>query len=202
MPAWLNISLKLPRRDPRSILYQLATGEVVGSAKAGKARGGYLRKRRALAGITALIEQVVGGIRTGGLWVSVTDDSGVRPTGNIACVQANAAGDTLTFTYGILTIVLTEGGAGAEGYARGASNTTMAAALAATINAHPVLGTILLATPSAGNCALAGKLPGTVLHSLAITTNDATAFTLTQLSGGTPGTAALFPQAVRANKPA
>jgi phage tail sheath gpL-like len=86
---------------------------------------------------------------------------------------------------------LTEGATGKGGFSRGTSNTEMAANLAAAINAHPVLGGVYTATAAAGTVTIVGKIPGPLLHSVVITTNDATAFGLTQLAGGTWGAAGL-----------
>lgn len=131
------------------------------------------------------LKACAGGTRQGNLYVSVLDSTAAMPTGQIACVQANAAGDTVTFTYGAKTVVLTEG----VDFARGASNTTLAAALAAAINAHPILSALVSAVGSVGNCNLTGKVPTALLHDYAISTNDGTAFSFTQLNGGTEGVA-------------
>lgn len=134
------------------------------------------------------LKACAGGVRQGNLYGTILDSTAALPTGNIACVQANAAGDTVTFTYGGVAIVLTEG----VDFLRGASNTTLAAALAAAINAHPVLGKDFTALGSVGNCGLTGKVPTALLHDWNITTNDGTAFSFTQMNGGTEG-AAQFP---------
>ena len=92
--------------------------------------------------------------------------------------------------------VLTEG----VDFLRGASNTTLAAALAAAINAHAVLGKLLTALGSVGNCGLTGKVPSSLLHDINITTNDGTAFSFTQLNGGTEGAAQFFFQHFTLNR--
>jgi hypothetical protein len=142
------------------------------------------------------LKACAGGVRQGNLWGAVLDSTAALPTGNIACVQANAAGDTVTFTYGGVPIVLTEG----VDFARGATNTTLAAALAAAINAHPVLGKLFTALGAVGNCGLVGKVPTALLHDITITTNDGTAFSFTQLNGGTEGVAQFFLQHFTLNR--
>ena len=192
-PSWLTVTVKLKNRDSAYLSNKLF-GKIAGTVAAGTALGGKFMLRRPAANIANLIAGIISGVYEGNVWVRGENDAGVRATGNIACTQANSAGDTITFTFGGATIVLTEGASGAQGFARGASNTTNAAALAACINAHPILGTLLVATPSVGNCALAGKLPGSTLNALTMTTSDGTAYTFTQLSGGTYGAVSIFPQ--------
>lgn len=193
MAAWLHTSVRIGHRDGGFLVGELVD-KIAGSASTGTARGGRFSLRRLKNGIELLLGGVLSGVTRGNIWVWVTDDAGALPAGNIACTQANAATDTITFTFGTLTIVLTEGATTAEGFARGASNTSCALALATTINAHPVLGGILTAVPSVGNCAITSKIPGLAMQSLALTTSDGTAFAFTQLTGGTAGTASLFPQ--------
>jgi hypothetical protein len=135
------------------------------------------------------------------VFIAATDDTGTRATGSIVCTQANAAGDTITFSYGGRNIVLTEGATGANGFARGAGDDACATNLAAALNAHPILSGILAATVATNTVTLAGKIPGRVIHSVTMATSDATAFALTALSGGTPGTAAMFLQTVQTGKP-
>jgi hypothetical protein len=141
--------------------------------------------RRAVNGIERLLGRAVGGAAQGQLWATVLDDAGTRGAGNIACTRANAANDTITFTYGARTVVLTEG----VDFLRGASDTTCAANLAAAINAHVVLGADFLAAGTVGDCAVTARVPTALLQDFAISTSDATAFTLTQLTGGTEGAA-------------
>jgi hypothetical protein len=156
---------------------------------------------RALKIIGDLLAAMRSGVYTGNVWGTVLDASASVSTGSIVCAQATAAGKTLTFTYGGLTVVLTEGATGVNGFARGASNTTMAVALAACINAHPILGGLFLATnPIAGTVGLASKLPTPILTDIAMTTNDAVAFVLTQITGGNEGVAKIFIQQFWVNR--
>lgn len=195
-PSWLFVAVRLEGRDANYINEQLQS-KTLGTAQA-KFNG-----RRIVDGIRSILSSVGAGSVGGNLWVAITGNSGSSgafPTGAIVCTQANAAGDTLTFTYGGQTVVLTEGATGVAGFARGASNTTMATALAAAINAHPVLGGIVGAVPAAGTVTLTAKIPGQFMQDYALSTNDATAFGLTQLAGGAEFTAVLMPQSIHTGR--
>jgi hypothetical protein len=150
--------------------------------------------RRIAENVADLLDSCSSGVRAGNVYTTVLADDGTKSTGNIACVQANATGDTITFTYGTKAVVLTEGATGESGFARGASNTTCAANLAACINAHSVLGPLITALGAVGNCGLTAKVADSILHGIAMTTSDGTAFSFTQLTGGTEGTAQYFIQ--------
>lgn len=143
------------------------------------------------------LKAVEGGIREGNLLAAILDSTIALPTGNIACTRANAAGNVVNFVWGGKTITLTEG----VDFLRGASDTTCAANLAAAINAHAVLGKLLTATGAVGDCGLVGKWGTSILHDIAMTTDDATAFSFTQLTGGTEGAAQFFLQQFTMNRP-
>jgi hypothetical protein len=193
--GWLVLAVKLRRRNSLFIKDKLFGGITTGQLPS---EGGYTRRfAKVLADI---IGGVASGVYGGNIWATALDDSGTLSTGNIACVQASAAGDTITFTYGGKTVVLTEGATGANGFARGASNTTLAANLATCINAHPILSGLVTALASVGNCGLTAKVPTVLLQDIAMTTSDGASFTLTQLTGGTEGAAQFFIQQVWANR--
>jgi hypothetical protein len=197
--SWQIVAVKVFDK-PANYLKLKTTESTLGTTALGTALGGALRARRFITKFVSTLLAVASGVYNGNIWTAVVSGDGVFPTGNIACVQANASGDTVTFTFGTLAIVFTEAGSGVQGFLRGATNTATAAALAAAINAHPVLGGVIKATPSSGNCALVGLIPTALLQGIVITTSDATAFTLTQLTGGVPGTASLFPQSIATSK--
>lgn len=179
--SWLVVALRMDHTAAVDTKNAIAQG-TLGS------QGKYLA-RRAVNGIQRLLGEAVA-FSKGQLWATVLDNAGTKATGNIACTRANAANDTLTFTYGAQTVVLTEG----VDYLRGASDTTCAANLAAAINAHVILGGLVTALGAVGDCGLTAKIPTALLQDIAVTTNDATAFTLTQLTGGTEGAAQFFVQ--------
>jgi hypothetical protein len=192
--GWLVLAIRMRRRPSTWIKDKLAGGAAAGIQPA---EG---HSRRGFKAIGDMISGLASGIYTGNLIATVLHNDGTLPSGNIACVQASAAGDTVTFTWGTLTVVLTEGASGINGFARGASNTTCAANLAACINAHPVLGPLFTATGSVGNCGLVSRVPTLLINSIALTTNDGTAFSFTQMNGGTTGTARMFLQQFWANR--
>lgn len=193
--SWQVVVFKVADK-PANYLARKAAETTLGNKATGTLLGGFLKMRRLITHFDNVMRALASSVYHGNVWTAVFSGDGAFPAGNIACVQANAATDTVTFTFGTLAIVFTEAGTGAEGFARGADNTACAANLAAKINAHPVLSGIIKATPSAGNIALAGKIPTGLLHHVVLTTSDGTAFSFTQLTGGVPGTASIFPQNV------
>lgn len=142
------------------------------------------------------LKAVAGGVVYGNLFATILDSTAALPTGNIACTRANAAGNVVNFVYGGKTITLTEG----VDFLRGADDTATAANLAAAINAHAILGKNFTALGASGNCGLTGKVGTSLLHDFAMTTDDATAFAFTQLTGGTEGAAQFVLQQFRFNK--
>ncbi len=191
-PAWLHIFVRVNGR-PITWLTELLHGKNLATTE------GRWEARRIFSGIKDLF---TGRALDLNVFVTATDDTGTRATGTITCTQANAAGDTITFTYGGRAIVLTEGAAGTSGFARGASDAACATNLAACINAHPILSGIFAATVATNVVTVAGKVPGRVMHSIVMTTSDATAFAIVALSGGAPGAAAMFFQHIQSGKPA
>lgn len=131
------------------------------------------------------LKACAGGVRQGNLYATIIDSTAALATGNIACTQANAAGDAVTLTYGDVAYTFTEG----VDFDAGGSDTACAAALAAAFNAHEVIGKVITATGNAGDCELEAKLATSLMHDWALSTDDATAFGLTQLTGGTEGAA-------------
>ncbi len=187
MPSsWIQLYIKVNNKPATWTTEQLAS----------KATGadGRLSPRRAYQAVW----DILSGDAT--VWMHVTDDSGAYPAGNIAVTQANAAGDTVTFTWKTRTVVLTEGATGVNGFSRGASNAELATNLAATIRKHPILGGLFTPTAGAANVALAAKVAGTPLTKVTMTTSDATAFALTNPTGATDAVASFFVQSLWRNR--
>jgi len=177
--SWLFVALKLTDRDSTYVKNKLRTN---GQASA---RG---EKRRVVDGIKELLTGAVGGTHGANLFVGVTADSGssgAYPVFNVACVQSTSAGSAVTFTWGGHVVTLTEG----IDFARGASNTTEAAALAAAINANEILKGLYSAVGNVGNCVITGKIPGSLLADVAIA--GGTGFTVTTTTAGAEFTSAL-----------
>lgn len=144
----------------------------------------------------ALLENYLAGIVSGatplnGAKVHVFQDQGdgTQATGSIVCVRANAAGDTVTINGVVFTEATSPSANAIDGqFARGASDTTCAASLAAAINAHPRLKGALTASPSTDTITLTASDKGTHGNLFVMSTSDATAFTLTQFASGAKGT--------------
>jgi len=175
--SWLFLALRMDNTAAVNLKDAIVQG-TLGS------QGKYLG-RRAVAGVQKLLNRGVGGIQQAQMWATVLASDAAKATGAIACTRANAAGDTVTFTFGTKTVVLTEG----VDFLRGATDTTCAAALAAAINANVILGGVFTAVGSVGNCNLTANVPTALIHDWAMTTSDGTAFAFTQMTGGTEGTA-------------
>lgn len=189
-PAWLTLRIKISGRDSEYIKSKILNATTIGSQFAdGRST------RKVMAAVTSFLAMLASGVLKGKVWVAITNDGGTYGTGNIACTRTNASGKYVRFTFGTLTITLTEG----TDFLRGASDTTCAANLAAAINAHAVLGGLMTALGSSGNCGLTLKIPGKFLESVAMTTDGATAFSFTAFTGGTEGTAKNFVQQVWQN---
>lgn len=130
-----------------------------------------------------LVTRINGRASKGSLGFVAFSDAGTNADGAIACTQANAEDETVTFELGGLTVVLTEG----VDFDRGASDTTCGAALADAINADPVLRAWVTATAATGTVTVEFNMPGQVGHDLDLTTSEGTAFGLTQIGAGTAG---------------
>ncbi len=185
--SWLILALKVKNRAAGDTAKYIQTGSV---GTTGRYYG-----RQAITGVTELLDGAVAGVPNSVPYLTVLADDGTYSTGNIACTRANAAGNYVRFTYGTLTITLTEG----TDFLRGASDTTCAANLATAINDNVVLGGLMTALGSSGNCGLTAKVPTALIQDIALSTDDGTAFSFTQLTGAAEGTAQFFPQAFALN---
>lgn len=189
-PSWVYMALKLIDRDAADVKKRLQlTNASTSSART--------QRRRVIHGLQDILTGVQGNVMPANLFVGVSADHASKPSWAIACTQANAATDTVTFTFGGASIVFTEGSSDSVlGFARGASNTTLGDALAAKINAHPVLGGLVSAVAVTGTITVTSRLPAQVQPAVTVATNDATAFAITP-SAGTAGTSALQLQLIQ-----
>ena len=133
--------------------------------------------------LVKFMSAVSGGTIASNVWVSVEDDTGTKPTGTIACTQANAAGNYVRFTYGGNDITLTEG----TDFQDGASDDDCGSNLATAINAHAQLSEVMDAVNASGTVTVTMKVPGSEFEDIAMSTDDGTAFSLTQIGGDTAG---------------
>lgn len=177
--AFLHMVLRLQDRTAADMALRVSPGP------ADAAHGTRIATR-----LARLIESATGGTPRANLWLAIVDDTGAVSTGSVACTQANAAGDAMIFRFGptsVAEVTLREG----VDFVRGASNTTLAANLAAAINAHPVLQGLMIATPAAGTVNLVTILPGPTALAMSLATDDVTAFAITPFAGATAGVASL-----------
>lgn len=185
--SWLMVAVKLTKTDSETLRDKLHPG-ALGTTGLGKLRG-----RKVVTGIAKVLEGLAGGSTAGNVWATVTNDGGTYSSGTIVCTQANAAGNYVRWTFGTLTITLTEG----TDFQDGASNNDCGENLATAINDHGVLGALYTAVNSSGTVTITSKVPTALMHDIAMSTDDATAFGLTQVASGTEGTAKFFLQHFR-----
>jgi len=135
-------------------------------------------------GLTNLLNRIDAGLVQGKVAYAVHDDSGTNANGTIACLVATVTtADTVTFEWGGDSTVLTAG----TDFVIGATDTELGANLATGINEHPVLRTFLTAAAVTGTVTVTFDCPGQVGHDVDMSTNDAVAFTLTQIGAGVAG---------------
>lgn len=175
--CYLVLALRIEGRAAVDLKNQLSTSAIGTAGEAYAQRFVKMAQRE--------LKACAGGVRQGNLYGTIIDSTAALAAGAVACTQANALGDFVRFNYGGVQLTLTEG----VDFARGASDTTCAAALATAINAHAILGKNFSAANAAGTCNITARLPTSLMHNWLMTTNDATAFGLTQLAGGGPGAA-------------
>jgi hypothetical protein len=183
--SWLIMAVKVKDRSAADLKSQFYTGTMSESSGV----TGRLIFSQFVDFVRTLLRAIRSGVNRGNVYATILDTSGTLPAGNVACTQANAAGNYVRFTYGAIAVTLTEG----VDFDAGASDTTCAANLAAAINAHPALSKLFTALAAVGDCAVTAKIPTALLQDFAITTDDATAFTITALTGGTEGAAQFLP---------
>lgn len=139
---------------------------------------------RLASNITKLLTAVAGGAYRGNAWVTVNDDTAVAGAGTITPTYANMANDWIEWRYnGVAIARLTEG----VDYLRGANLAAATVALAAAINAHPILRGLVNAGSTATTVPLVSTAPEPLGGSVTMATNDATAFAFVQITGGTLG---------------
>lgn len=145
------------------------------------------QSHEAARAVSKLFHAMAGGVYQGAFDVSTASAAPVAAGGSIAPTQANVdANDTVT----IGGVVLTAKASGANGtteFNKGANLAATCTNLAACINANTTLSKHLTATASSTAVAVAAKQKGSVSNLIVMSTSDATAFALTQLTGGAGG---------------
>lgn len=124
--------------------------------------------------------RLASGMENARLTVAIEDNDGTAASQTIACTQANAdADDTVTVCGVVFTVKASPSSDASLGeFAAGASDTAMGDNLAAAINAHPDLTSLLTAANVTGTvtCTMATK--GVIGNVGTLATSDATAFGL------------------------
>ena len=173
MPSsWLHVIIRAHDKPASWLVGQLQSKVVPGNE-------GRLPARRVFDAIWGILGSEISS------YVFVTDEAGAFPTATITPTYANAAGDSVTFTWRGRAVTLTEGASGTDGFSRGANQAELAGNLARALNRHPVVGGLFTAASNGTAVTLTGKLQGTVLHDVAMSTSDGTAFAFVQPAGGT-----------------
>ncbi len=136
-----------------------------------------------IASVSNLIKTVGAGNAPGKVYCWATDDTSVtKPEGQVVVGSyAAATGNYIRFSWGANTLDLTEG----TDFTAETSNTVTGDNLATAINDHPLLGRFLTAVNASGTVTITCDIPGRQMDPLAISTDDATAFTTTDDIGNT-----------------
>lgn len=135
---------------------------------------------------------LLSGLNVGALQgsIDVHGDSSdpVAASGSVAITHANVTnGDTVTI--GGVVITAATSGNGTSSWTIGANATADAVAMAACINANTTLSKYVSASASTGTVTITSLVKGGIGNLIVMSTSDATAFALTQLTGGTGGPA-------------
>lgn len=138
----------------------------VAGSTAGAASQGARNRHRLVRDAMALLESLMGGARRGLVRVSVGD---VFASQTITCDRAAAVDDTDTVTIGGTTLSLKAAPANESQFAKGASDATMAANLAAVINAHSTLREAVSASALAAVVTVKCVYPGRIGNMIVLT---------------------------------
>lgn len=136
--------------------------------------------------IRTLLAGLMSGSLIGSIDIQASTANPVAAVGTVTITHANVT-DTDTVTIGGVVITAATTGNGTTSWTIGANATADAVAMAACINANTTLSKYFLATSALGVVTLTAKLKGSIANLIAMSTSDATAFALVQLTGGTGG---------------
>lgn len=130
---------------------------------------------------------LVAGGKHASIDISSSTDAPVAAAGSIAPTQANVDADETVTIGGVVLTAKASGANGTTQFNKGANLAATCTNLAACINANTTLSKYLTATASSTAVALTCKQKGGIGNLIVMSTSDATAFTLTQLTGGAGG---------------
>ena len=136
-----------------------------------------------------LLSRIAAGNEQARVYVAADDAAGTAATGTVACTQANATvGETCVVCGVTFTIKAAASSNPRDGYVvAGASDTTFGDALAACINAHPLLQDMCSAANAAGTVTVTFKDKG-LFGNLALFAETGDAFAVTSPTNGAEGT--------------
>lgn len=143
-------------------------------------------KAQGLQNLAKILKGLSAGTILGRADVHTSTSATVAAAGTITLTYANIdAAETVT----IGGVVFTARASGATGneFNKETDATVTAANFVTAINANATLNKHLLATSAAGVITITARLKGSIGNLIVMSTSDATAFALVQLTGGTGG---------------
>jgi phage tail sheath gpL-like len=144
-------------------------------------------KNQSLQNLARLVHGLSGGVLQGVVSVHTSTNAAVAASGTITLTFANInAAETVTIGGVVLTARASGAVAGTE-FNILTNATVTAANLTTAINANTTLNKHVTATSAAGVVTVTANLRGSLGNLIVMSTNDATAFALVQMAGGTGG---------------
>src|ERR1043165_1970554 len=105
--SWLIMAVRVKDRSAADLKNKITQGTITTQ--------GNTLTRRFVNFVEDTLNSFLGSVKRGNIVATILDTSFTASTGNIACVQANASGDTITFTYWATTGRLLTGARGDDG---------------------------------------------------------------------------------------
>lgn len=142
---------------------------------------------RCLQNVRNLLHGLISGALLGAVTSSVSASDPVAASGTVTCASV---ADADTVTLGKIVLTAKTSPSGSAQWARGVSNTADAAALAACINAHTTLSTLVSATSAAAVVTITANARGSVGNHIGLASSSGTTLAVTgsgYLSSGTGG---------------
>lgn len=151
------------------------------------------QRHRSLNNVRNLLDGIVSGSNnpTTTVDVAYSATNPVAASGSVAITHANVTNSD-TVTIGGVVITAATSGNGTSSWTIGADATADAVAMAACINANTTLNKVVTASAATGTVTITCNQKGLVGNFIVMSTSDATAFALTQLTGGTGGVNGAF----------
>jgi phage tail sheath gpL-like len=145
-------------------------------------------KRSMMKRMSQLIRAFIAGVFRGNVTLQVSSAAAVRASQTVTCVEESAVNGTDEISIGSVTLAVEAAPANENQFAKGSGNPAFAAALAAAINGHSVLGQLVLATVATNVVTITAILPGLIGNQIALSeTGDGMTLGGAALAGGTGG---------------